>query len=215
MRVVALGLFVCVATFVALIARAISLYPGGTWFDPGARGHDLLRNFLCDLTQPIALNGAVNPGARVAGGAMLVLDLGLLLLWMAIPWLAPSRFARLLRIAGVASFLGIIAVPLTPSLEHGIVHAIAVLSGVVPGIAAGVLANLMLWGSEHPRLYRLGVAILIFSAIDAVLYFHHIVFAGPPVLALPAIQRVALGLLLTWMLAIAITLLRQRVPSRV
>ena len=49
----------------------------------------------------------------------------------------------------------------------------------------------------------------LLSAVDGALYAHHLVFAGPPLFAVPALQRVALGLLLGWMIAIAITLLRK------
>jgi hypothetical protein len=110
----------------------------------------------------------------------------------------------------VVSFLGIVAVPLTPSLEHGALHIFAVLAGALPGIAAGVLANVLLARSPHRNLFRLGVALLLASAVDAALYVHHIASTGPPVLALPVIQRVALTLLLAWLIAIAVTLLRQR-----
>jgi len=212
MRAVSAGLLLAIATFVVLIARAIALYPGGTWFDPNAVGHDALRNFLCDLTQPIAINGVPNPGAPSAKAAMIALDVGLLLAWMSIPSLVePSRLTRWLRLAGVVSFLGIIAVPLTPSLEHGILHAVAVISGAFPGIAAGIVAMVLLARSPHRALYRIGVAMLIVAAIDALLYLHHVALAGPPIVATPAIQRVALSLLLTWMVGIAITLFsRQR-----
>ncbi len=210
-RAVAIGLVLAVATFLVLIARAVVLYPGGTWFQPNAIGHDLLRNFLCDLTQPVALNGAANPGARYAIRAMIAIDVGLLLLFLSIPWLCePSRLTRYLYIAAVVSFVGIFAVPFTPSLEHGLVHAAAVLTGAIPGIVAAVLANLLLRSSRHRRLFALGVAILVVSTVDAVLYMHHVAFSGPPVVALPIIQRAALALLLLWMLAVAITLLRRR-----
>lgn len=210
MRVVAIGLLVAVAAFVALIARAIKLYPGGTWFDANTIGHDAFRNFLCDLTQPVALNGATNPGAPFARAAMFVLDVGLLLVWLSIPSLSPrSRLSTLLRVAGVASFLGIVAVPLTPSLQFGVLHAVAVFTAAIPGIAAGVLAAVLLARSSHPRLHRLCLAILVVSFVDSMLYVHHVVFAGPPMAAVPALQRVALAMMLAWMIAIAVTLLRR------
>ncbi len=215
MRAIAIGVLTAVAAFLVLIARAMKLYPGGTWFDTYAIGHDALRNFLCDLTQTVALNGVLNPGAPIARLAMLVLDAGLLLVWIAIPWLTPpSRLARWLRMAGFTSFVGIVAVPFTPSLELGVIHAFAVLTATLPGIVAGVLAAILLARSAHSRLYRLCVAMLGVSAVDAVLYVHHVLSSAPPVLALPALQRVALGLLLAWMLAIAVTLLRSPFSPR-
>jgi hypothetical protein len=110
----------------------------------------------------------------------------------------------------LASFIGIVAVPLTPSLEHGVLHIVAVLAGALPGIAAGILANVLLARSPHRNLLRLGVALLLASAVDAALYVQHVASTGPPVLALPVFQRVALTLLLAWLVGIAVTLLRQR-----
>ena len=38
----------------------MAMYPGGTVWDPQSKGYDLLRNYLCDLLAPEALNGAEN-----------------------------------------------------------------------------------------------------------------------------------------------------------
>jgi hypothetical protein len=208
-RAVGVGLMVSVALFALLIELAIEAYPGGTWFDPRAPGHDIFRNFLCDLTQPVAINGMDNArGAVFAKAAMIALDVGLLLVWWSLPWLCPpSPYLRALRILGTISFLGIVAVPLTPSLRLGSIHAAAVFAGAIPGIAAGVLASLMLRRSTHTRISKVGIAILVVSAADAALYAHHVAFDAPTTIAQPLLQRVALVLLLGWMVAIGVRLL--------
>lgn len=210
MRAIGLTLLAAIALFALLVQLAIVRYPGGTWFDPTAPGHDLFRNFLCDLTQPIALNGRPNSGAGFAKAAMIVLDAGLLCHWLAIPELCPpTSLARPLRIAAIVSFLGIVAVPLTPSLRLGVIHALAVLAGTLPGIAAGILATYMLARSSHRWLFRLGATVLVVAAIDAGLYFFHTVAGGAPPLLLPVLQRIALLILLAWMTTVAVTLLRR------
>lgn len=207
-RALAFVLLASIAGFALLIHLAIVRYPGGTWFDRTAPGHDLFRNFLCDLTQPIALNGRDNPGVGLARACMVVLDVGLLCLWLSIPRLCdPTPLARWLVGLGTISFVGVVAVPLTPSLRLGALHAVAVLCATLPGIAAGVLASIMLARSPHRLLSRLSSVLLIVSAIDAAIYAVHTLAGGPPPLALPVLQRIAMVVLLTWMAAVALTML--------
>ena len=49
------------ATFVAITSVSMRLYPGGTSWDPAARGQRFWTNFLCDLARPTALDGTPNP----------------------------------------------------------------------------------------------------------------------------------------------------------
>lgn len=66
-RLLALAVVPPLLVFVALMAAAMASYPGGTWEERSAQGHSQLRNFLCDLTRPVALNGQPNAlGARCA-----------------------------------------------------------------------------------------------------------------------------------------------------
>lgn len=210
-RALGLVLLASIAGFALLIELAIVRYPGGTWFDRAAPGHDFFRNFLCDLTQPIALNGQDNPGVGLARAGMVVLDVGLLCLWLSIPRLCDATpLARWLVGLGMTSFIGVVAVALTPSLRLGTLHAVAVLCGTLPGIMAGVLANIMLARSAHRFLSRLSSVLLIVSAIDAAIYAVHTVAGGPPPLALPVLQRLAMVVLLAWMTAVALTMLSER-----
>lgn len=209
MRAIGAALLVSVALFALLVLLAIQRYPGGTWFDPRAPGHDIFRNFLCDLTQPIALNGQRNPGFGLAKAAMIVLDVGLLcLFWVVTLIAAPSRLTRPLRVLAAISFAGIIAVPLTPSLELGAIHTVAVLAGAIPGVLAGVVAMVLLRRTPHRWLFLLGAAAIAVAAVDVAIYAVNAASHAPPALMVPVLQRLSLVLLLAWMTTTALTLLR-------
>ncbi len=200
-----------VASFLVLVTLSIAYYPGGTFLDPNASGHDLFRNFLCDLTQPSALNGRANPTGAVFGkAAMLTLGAGLYLVWLGVgAFLEPLR-RRTVAALGTISFLGTIAVPLTPSLRLGTIHGIAVVAATIPGLAACLLSISALLGKPLPvkNAGRIGVAALVVSAIDAALYVDHLWRGGATPLLLPLLQRVALMLVLALMTSVALLLCR-------
>ena len=43
--------------FFSLFAATALVYPGGNWLDSGAHGHRFFANYVCDLTQPVSLQG--------------------------------------------------------------------------------------------------------------------------------------------------------------
>src|SRR5690242_7027467 len=91
---VARGILAMVAVAVALLVAAMVSYPGGTWMDPNSHGHDFIRNFLCDLAMPVALNGMPNPvGAVAVPVALFVLSAGLALFWWELPRLFGAQTA--------------------------------------------------------------------------------------------------------------------------
>lgn len=198
--------------FVALMAASMSLYHGGTWIDPSAPGHDFWLNFFCDLLHDHALDGAPNTtGARLATAAMLALIAGMLPFWLSTASLVAARpaLAWTVRVAGVTSVLGLVAVPLTPSDRFGALHGVAVLVAAVPGLIAnacstiGLLANRD--GARSTRVLGLiALATFVCAAIDAAFYAKHMASGGavtPP--ALPALQKLAAMLLVAWMLGVA------------
>ncbi len=193
-----------VVVFVALEGGAMALYPGGTWWEPSAHRHRFWQNFLCDLSWRTALNGQDNrTGSLLAQAAMLVLVAGFVPFWL----LAGERGARGIRPLGFASVLGTAAVTLMPSERFGAMHGMAVMVATTTGLAAAVLAVVGQLRSGARLAGWLGVAVLGTAGLDFVLYVQ--TFAspsgGPGPLALPAIQKVALGLLLAWMTVVAET----------
>lgn len=196
----------CVGAFVALIVPAMALYPGGTWWDPHAVGHRFWTNFLCDLEWRTALDGTPNPvGARLAEGAMLALVLAFVPFWPLAARLFPARprLAAAVRILGWTSVLGMVAVALMPSERFGALHGVAVVVAGLPGLSAAVLAAAGQLLARRTLPGALGAAMVLFAIVDFVLYVHTMLHGGPGPLVLPVAQKLALLLLLGWMLAVA------------
>jgi hypothetical protein len=209
-RRAAAGLLLCAGAAVVLLGAAIAAYPGGTWLDRRAGGHDFWLNFLCDLTQPVALNGASNAaGAALAQAGMLAIVAGFVPFWLLLPGLFPDapRLGAAVRASGLVSVVGLLAVPLTPSLRLGSLHSAVVLTSSVPGLAAATLAVAGLRGS--PALRGLGAATLLVAAVDAALYAHQVLRPGPTPAALPALQKAAALGLIAWMAGVGVTTLRR------
>src|SRR5579862_3417919 len=130
-----------VGLFLALVSVAMANYPGGNWLDRAARGHDLARNFLCDLLGPVAINGLPNSVASLAmQAAFAVLAAGLTITWWLVPrFFDAPRLARAMRACALVSLLGLMAIPLTPPTVSHSLHAMAVLAGGVPALVAWML----------------------------------------------------------------------------
>jgi len=194
--------FVLIATAsgAALLGIAMALYPGGTALDPHARGHSFWLNMLCDLTEPVARNGAPNrPGALVAT-------------WLVVPALLDDGRApgRVVRVAGVVCVAGLLAVPFLEDTAH----AVAIFTSAAAGLLAGVvtLAALVRGGGPARRWLLLGT-MLAATALAATCYARS--FATHPRVvhaSVPVTQRVAVLLALAWMLATALELVRRAGP---
>ena len=191
----------------------MSLYHGGTWMDPSAPGHDFWLNFFCDLLHDHALDGAPNTaGARLATLAMLALIAGMLPFWLSTASLVSARptLAWTVRVAGVTSVVGLVAVPLTPSDRFGALHGVAVLVAAVPGLVANACATIgLLANRDGARRWTRGLGLLalatfVCGAIDAALYAKQMASAGTVTpAALPALQKIAAMLFVAWMLGVA------------
>ncbi|HZU82606.1 MAG TPA: hypothetical protein VE987_06805 [Polyangiaceae bacterium] len=198
----------CVVAFVALELVAMRLYPGGTFWDPSARGARFWQNFLCDLESDVALDGEPNVvGARVARAAMLTMVLGFAPFWWTVPRLFVSlpRLGSCVRALGLASLAGIVAVTLMPSSRYGYLHGVAVIVAGLPGLSAAALAVVGLARAEaRPRVAAaIGAAMLASAGVDFALYARTMVGGGPGPRVLPIAQKLALILLLAWMVVVA------------
>jgi hypothetical protein len=199
-----------VVGFAALEVAAMSLYPGGTWWDSTTRGHRFWQNFLCDLEWRVALNGAPNPlGSRLAMAAMLVLLVGLAAFWLGVPRVfagRPPRGTAAVPWLGLTSAVGTLAVVLMPSDRFGSLHGAMVLTAGVPGIAAATLAVFVLGlGEPRPRIAAwTGGSMLAFAVVDFALYAWHFLSQTAGSTLGPALQKIALILLLAWMVLVAV-----------
>jgi hypothetical protein len=185
------------------LAIAAALYPGGSWVDPGQPGYGLWNNFICDLGRDWAINRSPNPGAAWGRAGQWTLELGTGVFWLSVPALfAEPRHARAVRACGLLSTLGLVLVPLT----YDVPHALALLFGGIPGLAAAAMS---VRGLRHrPALALLGMGALVLAAADLWLFLTH---RGYPVpLVITALQRFALFAGVAWMAGCALALLRQR-----
>jgi hypothetical protein len=197
-----------VAVGAALLGAAMRAYPGGTAGAPARPGHSFWANYLCDLTGEVAVNGSSNArGAALARGGMLALSTALGLAFLIMPRVLRGGRAQaaVVRGGGVLCALGLIAVP----AANGALHAPLVLGTVVPGVAAMGTTLVGLASARRRGLLGLAVGALGASVLDAVLYAGKI--AGAVAAAstvVPAVQRIAAVLLVTWMAAVAAAVLR-------
>ena len=197
-----------VAIFGALMVYAVARYPGGTWADHATRGYDPMHNFLCDLLEPVALDGRANAAAaRAAMSAMVVVGAGLAVTWWLVPALFPAdarRLARAVRLLGGVSTAGVVAVPLMPATSWYRTHAAIVLVAGVTGLAAAIVAVVGLARARSaPALTWIGAAMIGVVVADIALYAHQLVVVGNPSIWLSLLEVVATALLVVWLVGVA------------
>ena len=86
---------------VALLLVATSVYPGGSLFDKDATGFSWTKNFISNLFQEKAINGADNPSRFWADASMIFLSASLALFFIRYAKRIPSKGA-----ANVIQYLG-------------------------------------------------------------------------------------------------------------
>ncbi len=207
-----------IACFVAGMGLAMAAYPGGTWCDRGAMGHDFLHNFFCDLLHDVALNGQASPlAAASARLAMLALLAGVLVTYALAPRLfvgGPRAVPAGHAVRGFGSMcaLGGVGVAFTPSNHHPTLHSVFVFVATVPGLVALIAASLALLRARATRgVGALSTAAVLVGGVDAWLYARQLDGSHPCEVALPALERVAAALLLAWMASVAWQLARPAV----
>jgi hypothetical protein len=198
---------VCIGLFVLGIALAMWSYPGGTWWDPARSGHSFWENFLCDLLHDPALNHKPNRiGALLATAAILSFVAGLGVFWsMAQRWLGLGRVTtKWIRGLGVFGTVSLACVPLTPSNHFPSLHTTAVLLGGLPALTAFLLFFVSLVRQVScPVALRLFTASLgLLVVIGLGLYAQNAVGGGPSLRVLPLLERLAVIMLLGWMLVL-------------
>ncbi len=190
--------------FVLGYLLAASRYPGGSWALPGQEGFSWRHNYLCDLLDTRAVNGALNAGRYWARGALMALCSALLLLWHHLPRLTggPAWSRRLMRLFGMA------ALGTTFFLSAG-THDLTVYIAGGLGTVAIVLAIYGLWKGQRRSLTVLGAWCLLIFLLNYVIYE-----SGSFLRALPLIQKVTFSSFLIWLAGINLALLGLNGPKR-
>jgi hypothetical protein len=128
--------------------------------------------------------------------------------WLAVPRLfadANARSGAAVRALGLVSVAATVAVVFMPSERFGVIHGATVVVACVPGLAAVALGVRGLGlGEPRPRVAAaLGASMLAVALVDFFLYVSHLVGHSEGTALVPALEKVALVLLLAWMVTIA------------
>lgn len=204
-RIAAFAVVPPLLAFGTLMGLAMASYPGGTWEDPHAVGHSQLRNFLCDLTRPVAINGAPNPsGAKYAELGLYAYVFALGPFFFVTPTLFSDRrrLGRLVWISGVLCSLGGLAIVALPSWMVGPqLHGVLVLGTAVPGLLAALGATLGAWTTATPsRAIRFAAAAtLVLTAITVAVFAAQIARGAETTTGLPVLEKLAMLLSIAWM----------------
>lgn len=194
---------VSAVVFVVTTAIAMALYPGGTFLDAHTVGHRFFENFFCDLFHAHGLDGRPNRGALLAQVGMLAMLVGLWAHFMVTARTIEGGHRLAVRVLGTVCAGAAIAVPLTPSDRFPRLHGVCVLLAAGPGVLAVVVGVVGLFRTDARIAAWLGVALAVAAAVDAGLYAFQMRTGAKTPLALPALQKVAAGILLAWMVAVA------------
>ena len=100
------AILTCVIVSVVLLLIASALYPGGSLADSGSIGFDWSKNFISNLFQEKAINGAPNPGRvwALIGIAFQSIADGLFFIRMS--QVIPDKHARLvLKVTGIINIV--------------------------------------------------------------------------------------------------------------
>jgi hypothetical protein len=204
-RAAAIFVIASVGLAAAMFGASMWLYPGGTWCDRAAPGHSFFGNFLCDLTWKTSLAGRPNPIGSVVGSlAMLVLAAGLFAFFFVVARQLGRRprLQTSVRVLGAVAIVGSIGVTLMPSETFGDRHGQLVMLAGAAGLIACLLATIGLL-RPAPPLALAGAVTIVATVIDLSLYAWHYFHRVDCGRWTPAVQKVALALLLSWMVLVA------------
>ncbi len=209
------------------MAIAMAAYPGGSHFNPTSTGHQFWSNYLCDLLNERALNTKPNPVASsLTRVALVVLNLGLLALWYALPLLLPRQpvLGAWVRRLGTLSVLAGFTIPFTREALQFLHAKSIVLAGLPALVAVGLVSVAAFKESVHSEsghedsghkqsaelraLSVLGATLFLLSGSSFALYVSYAYFDGVATELIPTLQKLAALLLLAWMLWVAKSLYR-------
>lgn len=146
---------------------------------PKYPGFDFKNNYLCDLMDDYAINGAVNSSSLYARIAFGLLCLSLMLLWYLLPKLfnTKKRVLMLMRLSGMVSMVTALF------LASGIHDLITRISGIL-GILALIILCMELLHENFRKLAVFGALSLFMILINFYIYE-----SGSALYLLPLVQK--------------------------
>jgi hypothetical protein len=170
---------------------SIGLYPGGSQHDEMTVGFDWRHNYLSNLLNPIAVNGADNPARTWAVCGVLFLCASAALVFVRLAAKIPHKTsANIIRYAGVGAMLSALlaATPL-----HDLAMSI---SGTLLMLTL-FYATVFIFKTKRHWLKALSVAYLVTLYSTAIIYFTQTGLAY-----LPVVQKLNLFVAIAWVLGL-------------
>lgn len=174
--------------FLILYVIAAIKYPGGSWEFTDQNGFSLWHNYLCDLLDEYAINGALNSARFFARGALGVLCISLILLWYNLPKLfsVKSNNRNIMWLSGLLSLV------FTLFLASGTHDIIVRIAGVF-GIIAIITAIIELYKIHYYKIMLFGLFCLFIFVVN-----YYIYESGFNIEQLPLIQKITFISFIIW-----------------
>jgi hypothetical protein len=186
--------------FVVFYLVAAYYYPGGSWKFPEAKGFSFWNNYLCDLLDHYAVNGAINKGRYAARTALGFLVGSLLLIWFYLPGFLPKRNSNQI-LMWVSGILALITTFFLSSGTHDITVRIAGCLGTIAFISLFI------------ELFRMGLFRLFLSGVLCLIIFivnYYVYESGNFITALPVIQKFTFAAFISWFLVLNLAMISKR-----
>jgi hypothetical protein len=182
-----LGVLAAIATMVAATWR----YPGGTQSTADTVGFRWSENFVCELFDAQAQNGAENAARPLGITGLLLLCVSLAVVFFAISRSTTSRRHRsAIEIGGIGAAVYAMFVP-TP------IHNVVIAVGGVFSFVAFVAIGHLMWLEQRHTLLWCGACLVALQAINSIVYYGNVGYAW-----LPVLQKMGIALGLGWLLAV-------------
>lgn len=202
---------IAVALFVVLWITAMSLYPGGSAFDPDAVGHVWWRNFVCDLLASETSDGRSNRAGSIAmtTGVVVVVLFGMLRLWWSVR--VGMRWRTVVRVVAIGAVLLTLGICVEQAMALPLPHGVLVMAAGVVGLVPTALAMRDDWQQPDDSFVRRGAMVgLGLSAIVNFVSYTIVQLGGPLTPVVPTAQKCAILFLLLWL-----WLIPDRAPEQV
>lgn len=187
------------ALYLIVFTYTTTLYPGGSINEPMASSHSYFHNFLCDLMNPTAAHGVINPARPLAIVAHLILSFTMISFFYILPEIfeAENRNTKLMRGFGMFT-MTVFILMYTP--YHDL---IVTLTGVF-GTIALVPFFIELYRYHGKRLKLLAYAcyamsIIVFISFQTKIGFYY----------LPFLQKITFVLDAIWVIWVSLIVLKK------
>lgn len=185
--------------FVVFYIIAAIYYPGGSWTSTTQTGFSFRNNYLCDLLDDHAINGAINSARVYARIALAFLCFSILVLW----YYMPKLFTEKSKNQIVMSTTGMLSMVSTFFLASGVHDTIVRIAGVF-GVIALLSSFVELYKVRHFKLLALGILSLLLLTAN-----YYIYETGRLLDVLPLIQKITFTSFITWFMLINIAIYKR------